>query len=80
MLPDAPLFQLLSVQHNPLVTEMSDSQLLALVQKLRALASSPPTLSAKINEDGTTTKPKRATRAKVLTPEQQRRQALLDDL
>jgi hypothetical protein len=32
---DAPLIQLLSIKHNPLVAEMSQEQLIALVQKLR---------------------------------------------
>jgi hypothetical protein len=32
---DAPLIQLLSIKHNPLVAEMSQEQLTALVQKLR---------------------------------------------
>jgi hypothetical protein len=32
---DAPLIQLLSIRHNPLVAEMSQEQLTALVQKLR---------------------------------------------
>jgi hypothetical protein len=32
---DAPLIQLLSIKHNPLVAEMTEEQLTALVQKLR---------------------------------------------
>jgi hypothetical protein len=32
---DAPLIQLLSIKHNPLVAEMTQEQLTALVQKLR---------------------------------------------
>jgi hypothetical protein len=32
---DAPLIQLLSIKHNPLVAEMTTEQLTALVQQLR---------------------------------------------
>lgn len=32
---DAPLIQLLSIKHNPLVAEMTPEQLTALVQRLR---------------------------------------------
>jgi hypothetical protein len=43
---DAPLLQLLSIKHNPLVAEMTAEQLTALVQKLRH-GKAPPTKTVK---------------------------------
>lgn len=43
---DAPLIQLLSIKHNPLVAEMTHDQLTALVQKLRH-GKAPPTKTVK---------------------------------
>lgn len=69
--PDAPLVALLSLKHNPLVAQMSQDQLIELVTKLRTLATSPQTLSAKLKSDGESVQ--RQSKAA-------RRRALLEDL
>lgn len=52
--PDAPISHLLSLRHNPRLTEMSPEQLRGFVQGLRVLATQQPTMSAKLlNESGT---------------------------
>lgn len=50
--PDAPLLSLLSIKENPLLLDMSEDQLIALVRKLRQGATSPPTLAAMDEEAG----------------------------
>jgi hypothetical protein len=72
--PDAPLLHLLSIKHNPLVAEMNHDQLMELVKKLRTLATSPPTLSARLKSDGDKENPK----SKVSIAA--KRRALLDNL
>lgn len=59
LLPDAPIHHLLSLKHNPRVADMTDQQVIDFVQKLRALATSAPTLSAKLASDSDKIKPKR---------------------
>lgn len=72
LLPDAPIYHLLSIQHNPLVKDMSVDELKVLVSRLRALSSSPPTLSSKLTSDSDAIKPRNAKSAV--------RKALLDTL
>ena len=67
---DAPLIQLLSIKHNPLVAEMSQEQLTALVQKLRH-GKAPATK---------TTKPTKPTRASKAATAKAAYNALLDTL
>ncbi len=51
--PDAPISHLLSLRHNPRLTEMSPEQLRGFVQGLRVLATQAPTMNAKLlNESG----------------------------
>jgi hypothetical protein len=69
--PDAPIHQLLSLRHNPLVKDMNPEQLRAFVQKLKEYSTSAPTLSSKLSSDSEKIKPKR---------EKSARQKLLDDL
>lgn len=71
LLPDAPIHHLLNLRHNPLVADMTNEQLAAFVAKLRTLATSAPTMSAKLASDSEKIKPKRK-------PNQ--RQALLDSI
>lgn len=73
LLPDAPIFQLLSLKHNPLVKDMTNAQISEFVTKLRTLATSAPTLSAKLSSDSEKIKPKR-------TGESAKRKALLDSI
>lgn len=73
--PDAPIAQLLSISTNPQVKDMSDDQLNQLVQRVKTLAVSPQTLSAKLQTEGRARKS-----SKVKTPEQLRRQAIIDSL
>ena len=54
---------------------MSDDQLNQLVQRVKTLAVSPQTLSAKLQTEGRARKS-----SKVKTPEQLRRQAIIDSL
>jgi hypothetical protein len=49
---DAPLIQLLSIKHNPLVAEMTHDQLTALVQKLRH-GKAPSTKTIKLTKAAT---------------------------
>jgi hypothetical protein len=72
--PDAPLLHLLSIKHNPLVAEMTHDQLMELIKKLRTLATSPPTLSARLKSDGDRENPRSKTTLAA------RRRALLDEL
>lgn len=69
---DAPLIHLLSIKHNPLVKDMSSDQLAALVKKLRTHAASAPTLSAKLQSESDSIKPRNTKSAK--------RKAMLDAL
>lgn len=57
--PDAPTWQLLSLRHNPLVVDMTPDQLRAHIQRIKELATSAPTLSAKLANDSEQIKPKR---------------------
>lgn len=70
--PDAPLIHLLSIKHNPLVKDMSPEQLAELVRKLRTHATSAPTLSAKLQSESDSIKPRNTKSAK--------RKAMLDAL
>lgn len=49
--PDAPIYHLLSVKHNPLVKDLSTEQLQALVQRMRTLATSAPTMTSKLQAE-----------------------------
>lgn len=73
--PDAPLEQLLSIRHNPLVKDMTPNELRSLIQRLRTLASSSPTLSSKIQTDSDNANPKK--RANTVAA---KRRAILADL
>lgn len=75
--PDAPISHLLSLQHNPMLKDMSDDQLMELVKRLRTLATSAPTMSAKLNSESGEV---RQRRKKVMTPEELRRAKALEDL
>jgi hypothetical protein len=72
--PDAPIHHLLSLKHNPRLKDMSREQLFDLVKKIRSLATSAPTMSSKLQSESSKRKPR------VLTPEQKRRQELLESL
>jgi hypothetical protein len=72
--PDAPIHYLLSVSKNPRIATMSNDELVKLVQKLRTLAASPQTMSAKIQSES------RGRKSKPLTPQQLRRKEILDSL
>lgn len=69
--PEAPIHQLLSVMHNPKVKDMSTDQLTALVAKLRAVATSPQTMTAVIQRDA---------KRRPMTEAQRKRKELLDSL
>jgi hypothetical protein len=71
---DAPIHHLLSISTNPRVKDLSDEDLIKLVQRIRTIATSPQTMSAKINSES------RGRRSKPLTPEQLRRKEILDSL
>lgn len=73
--PDAPIAQLLSISTNPQVKDLDDQQLMELVKRVRTLATSPQTLSAKLQTEGRVRKS-----SKTKTPEQLRRQAIIDSL
>jgi len=66
---DAPLHHLLSLQHNPMLVDMSQEQLQKFVQQLRAVATSPAALTSKLSADSEAIKPKR---------EKSKKQQLLD--
>lgn len=73
--PDAPIHQLLSIRHNPLVANMTTEELGKYVQRLRTLATSAPTLSSKLKSDSdnvNTRRPRNTVSAK--------RKSLLDSL
>jgi hypothetical protein len=72
--PDAPIHHLLSVSKNPRIATMSNDELVKLVQKLRTLAASPQTMSAKIQSES------KGRKSKPLTAEQLRRKEILDSL
>lgn len=57
--PDAPLIQLLSVRENPMLTTMTEEQLVALVRKLRQFAASPQTVTAADSAAGVAVSPKK---------------------
>lgn len=57
--PDAPLVELLSVKDNPLLVDMTEEELTAYVKKLRQMATTPQTLSAKISSESGAIKSKR---------------------
>lgn len=71
--PDAPIYQLLSLRHNPLVANMTQSQLIDYVRKLKEFSTSSTTAQAKLNSDSERIKPKRQPSAKTAE-----RKALLD--
>lgn len=73
--PDAPLEHLLSIRHNPLVKDMTPDELRSLIQRLRTLASSSPTLSSKIQTDSDNVNPKKRTNTAAA-----KRRAILADL
>ena len=56
---DAPIHHLLSIMHNPLVKDMSTEQLQKLVLKCRTMASSAPTLTAKLSSESNKRSPRR---------------------
>jgi len=72
--PDAPIHHLLSISSNPRVATMSNDELVKLVQKLRTLATSPQTMSAKLQSES------KGRKSKPLTAEQIRRKEILDTL
>ena len=72
--PDAPIHQLLSISSNPRVATMSNDDLIKLVQKLRTLATSPQTMSAKLQAES------KGRKSKPLTAEQIRRRELIDTI
>jgi hypothetical protein len=72
--PDAPIHHLLSLKHNPRLKDMTRDQLHDLVKKIRALATSAPTMSSKLQSESSRRKPR------VLTPEQKRKQEILDSI
>ena len=49
--PDAPIHHLLSLKHNPMVKDMSTEQLTELVKRCRTLATSAPTMTAKLQSE-----------------------------
>lgn len=72
--PDAPIFHLLSLLHNPLVKNMSTEELQQLVQRCRTLATSAPSLSSKLQSDSDNVNPRKRTDTKAA----QRKAALAD--
>lgn len=60
LLPDAPIHHWLSLRTNPNIVNMSQTELRALVENLKQLSTSPPTLSAKLSADGEAIKPRAA--------------------
>lgn len=77
--PDAPILHLLSVKNNPLLEQMTPDQLTEVVKKYRTLATSAPTLSAKLNDEGKKIRAERKP-ARAPNPEQQKRKAILDSI
>jgi len=69
--PDAPLHHLLSLQHNPMLADMTPEQLRARVQQLRQFATSPAALTSKLSAESEKIKPKR---------EKSKKQQLLDSI
>lgn len=76
--PAAPISHLLSIQHNPRLVNMTQDELMTLVQRLRTLATSSPTLTSKLKSesDGAT----RTRKTKPLSAEQIKRKALLEEI
>lgn len=73
--PDAPLEHLLSIRHNPLIANATPDELRVIIQRLRTLASSSPTLSSKIQTDSDNVNPKKRTNTAAA-----KRRAILADL
>lgn len=74
--PDAPIYHLLSIKHNPLVKDMSVEQLQMLVKRMRTFATSAPTLSAKLGQESG----KRKTRKDSLEERLAKKGLSLDDI
>lgn len=72
---DAPIEALLDVRRNPNLARATPEQLQAFCLRLRTLAASSPTLTAKIkNESDKVRKPR------ALSPEKQKLRQLMEDL
>ena len=69
--PEASIASLLSIHKNPLVKDMTTEQLTALVTKLRAVATSPQTMTATIQRDA---------KRRPMTEAQKRRKEMLESL
>ena len=69
---DAPIINLLSIQHNPLVKDMTTEQLNQLIQRLRTVATSPQTMTSVLQNDSRRKRP--------MTEAQRKRRELLDSL
>lgn len=75
--PDAPIMQLLSLQHNPLLKEATDEQLRETVTKLRTMASTPMVLTKKLNNDAA---PLKERKARPMSAEALKKKNFLDSL
>lgn len=70
--PDAPIDHYLSISKNPRVKDMTTEQLNQLITRLRAIATSPQTMTAVLQND--------AKRRRPMTEAQRKRKELLDSL
>lgn len=64
--PDAPLVQLLSLKHNPLLKDMSDEDLSALVTRLKTVVQQPVTLKAELAREAKPRSPLKAAQREFL--------------
>lgn len=71
--PDAPIIHLLSIGSNPLVKDMKLEDLVAHLEKVKALAQSPAALGSILTREAKTTKER-------LNPVKAKRTALLDTI
>lgn len=72
--PDAPIHHLLSLRHNPSLANATPDELRAIVQSLRTLATSAPSMSSKLQRDSDNISPRKRTGISA------KRKALLDEI
>jgi hypothetical protein len=70
--PDAPIHVLLSLRNNPRIATATDEQIREFVIRMKQIATSAPTMAAKLASDSERIKPKNTVTAK--------RRAVLDEL
>lgn len=72
--PDAPIHHLLSLRHNPSLANATPDELRPIVQNLRTLATSAPSMSSKLQRDSDNVSPRKR------NPVSTKRKAALDSL